>query len=121
MTSNQHTPQCPHGTAQCPHETSRLERVEPLASGGTVAYRVTLNGRWVGWVGDVRPWRGWRYGGTQWWACWREDGDTAARWNSNDDQPHRTRAAALAALVEYAAERRATRRAADLTTEESGR
>lgn len=71
------------------------------AGGGTVTYRVTLNGRWIGWVGDTRPWRGHRFGGRRWWACWREDGDTAARWNSGfgDDDGHRTRADAVAALL----------------------
>lgn len=74
---------------------------DSMAGGGTVTYRVTLDGRWVGWVGDERPWRGWRYGGRRWWACWREDGDTAARWNSfaYSDGGHATRAAALADLV----------------------
>jgi hypothetical protein len=75
-----------------------------MASGGTVVYRVVLDGRWIGWVGDERPWRGWRYGGRKWWACWREDGDTAARWNSFDDRPHATRAAALADLLRRVAE-----------------
>ncbi len=70
-----------------------------MASGGTVVYRVLLDGRWIGWVGDERPWRGWRYGARKWWACWREDGDTAARWNSFDSKPHATRAAALADLL----------------------
>lgn len=73
-----------------------------IASGGTVVYRVTLDGRWVGWVGDERPWRGHRYGGRRWWACWREDGDTAARWNSHTAEGgHRTRGAALADLVDH--------------------
>jgi hypothetical protein len=71
-----------------------------MAAGGTVVYRVTVDGRWIGWVGDQRPWRGWRYGGQFWWACWREEGDTAARWNSHDDgDGHKTRAAALADLL----------------------
>jgi hypothetical protein len=71
------------------------------SDGGTVTYRVMLDDRWIGWVGDRREWRGSRYGGRQWWACWREDGDTAARWNSfsnSDDYP--TRKAALAALLD---------------------
>lgn len=75
-----------------------------MASGGTVVYRVVLDGRWIGWVGDERPWRGWRYGGRKWWACWREDDDIAARWNSFDGQPHATRAAALADLLRHVAE-----------------
>lgn len=69
-------------------------------SGGTVTYRVTIDGRWIGWVGDMRPWRGSRYGGRQWWACWREDGDDAARWNTfSHVTQHGTRAAALADLL----------------------
>jgi hypothetical protein len=75
-----------------------------MAGGGTVSYRVALDGRWIGWVGDERTWRGWRYSGRKWWACWREDGDTAARWNSHtyeDDCGHPTRAAALADLVAH--------------------
>jgi len=86
---------------------TKVSDTEPeiVAGGGTVVYRVTLDGRWVGWVGDTRPWRGWRFGGRQWWACWREDGDTAARWNSHDngrnDSGHPTRAAALADLIAH--------------------
>jgi hypothetical protein len=67
-------------------------------SGGVMVYRVNVDGRWIGWVGDGREWRGWRYGGRKWWACWREDGDTAARWNT--DLTCATRKAALAALLE---------------------
>lgn len=80
----------------------RLE-VEPceMHAGGTITYRVFLDGRWVGWVGDGRPWRGWGYGGRRWWACWRQDGDTAARWSTDLD--YRTRTAALAGLVEQTA------------------
>ena len=55
--------------------------------------------RWVGWVGDGRPWRGWRYGGRHWWACWREHGDTAARWRT--DLVHPTRRIALDALLNH--------------------
>jgi hypothetical protein len=66
-------------------------------AGGSVTYRVFFGERWVGWVGDGREWRGWRYGGRRWWACWREDGDTAARWNS--DLTHSTRRAALGDLL----------------------
>jgi hypothetical protein len=77
-----------------------LERTDTaLHSGGTVAYRVLVAGRWVGWVGDGRPWRGWRFGGRRWWACWREDGDTAARWGT--DLVHPTRRIALAALLSH--------------------
>lgn len=73
-----------------------------VAAGGTVVYRVTVDGRWIGWVGDIRPWRGWRYGGRQWWACWREEGDNAARWNSHSSGDFKTRAAALAGLLAHA-------------------
>jgi hypothetical protein len=69
---------------------------EPLHAGGQVSYRVTVAGRWIGWVGDARPWRGWRYGQRHWWACWREEGDTAARWNS---EPLSSRQAAVQALL----------------------
>jgi hypothetical protein len=69
-----------------------------MHAGGSVTYRVYAAGRWVGWVGDGRPWRGWRYGGRKWWACWREDDDTAARWGS--DLEYATRSEALAALAE---------------------
>jgi hypothetical protein len=76
----------------------RLER-EPqeMHAGGSAAYRVLVEDRWVGWVGDGQAWRGWRYGARQWWACWREDGDTAARWSTDLD--FATRAAALDALT----------------------
>lgn len=67
-------------------------------AGGTVTYRVHIDGRWVGWVGDGREWRGWRYGQRRWWACWRQEGDTAARWNS--DLTHPTRRAALVDLTD---------------------
>ncbi|RSM73425.1 hypothetical protein DMH04_41170 [Kibdelosporangium aridum] len=75
----------------------RTTAIEPH-HGGTVVYRVTLNGRWIGWVGDGRHWRGWRYGQRLWWACHREDGDTAARWRS--ELVHPTRASAAADLYE---------------------
>jgi hypothetical protein len=66
--------------------------------GGTVTYVVfTDDDRMIGLLGDGREWRGHRYGGRQWWACWREDGDQAARWNSGG-LAYRTRAAALSAL-----------------------
>jgi hypothetical protein len=67
--------------------------------GGTVLYRATLHGRWVGWIGDGRPWRGWGYGGRRWFACWRQDGDNAARWSSELEYP--TRTAALTALLQH--------------------
>lgn len=79
----------------------REQRDEPMHAGGTVGYRVYLGGRWVGWVGDGREWHGWRYGGRRWWACWREDGDAAARWNT--DLEHGSRAAAIAALLDQVA------------------
>jgi hypothetical protein len=69
-----------------------------MHEGGTVTHRVLLDGRWVGWVGDGRPWRGSTWGGRRWWACWREDGDTGARWSPGLD--YLTRTAALAALIE---------------------
>ena len=65
-----------------------------MQAGGEVAYRVKVNGHPAGWVGDGRPWRGHRLGSRKWWACWREEGDTAARWDSGLD--YGTRAAALA-------------------------
>jgi hypothetical protein len=77
----------------------RLERTDGMHGGGTGAYRVLVAGRWVGWVGDGRPRRGWRYGGRRWWACWREDGDNAARWNTDLD--YRSRRTALTALLSY--------------------
>src|SRR5436305_1697134 len=55
---------------------------DAVHSGGKVTYRVYDGDRWIGWVGDGRRWRGHRYGAQEWWACWREDGDTAARWSS---------------------------------------
>ncbi len=66
-------------------------------SGGTVVYRVTVDGTWIGWVGDGRRWKGWGYGAVRWWACWRQDGDTSARWSSNLD--YRSRSAARVALL----------------------
>jgi hypothetical protein len=73
---------------------------EEIALGGTIVYAVLVDGRRVGWVGDERPWRGHRYGQRQWWACWREDDDSAARWNSFDAPVMRSRKAALTALTE---------------------
>ncbi|MET9231420.1 hypothetical protein [Lentzea sp. NPDC003310] len=63
---------------------------------GTVIYRVTVDGTWIGWIGDYRDWKGWRYGGRRWFACWRQDGDTAARWYRNELP---TRTAARNALI----------------------
>lgn len=54
------------------------------AGGGTVTFLAYDSaGRWIGWVGDERLWRGHRYGARRWWSCWRQLGDTAARWNSH--------------------------------------
>lgn len=76
-----------------------------IAGGGSVVYRVALDGRWVGWVGDLRPWRGWRFGARAWWACWRQEGDEHARWSSqSDDSGHKTRAAAVADLIAHVEE-----------------
>lgn len=75
----------------------RLVKVDPMHASGEVTYRVEIDGRPVGWVGDGRPWRGWRHGGRRWWACWREAEDTAARWSS--ELEFGTRTAALAALL----------------------
>ena len=84
-------------------ETPTLTKIDDenlLAGGGSVVYRVMLDERWIGWVGDERPWQGWRFGGRRWWACWREEGDTAARWNTfSDDRERTTRAAAVADLL----------------------
>lgn len=55
---------------------------DALHSGGSVTYRVFDGDCWVGWVGDGRKFNGSRYTGRKWWACWREDGDTAARWST---------------------------------------
>lgn len=67
-----------------------------MAGGGTTSLEVYLDGRWIGWVGDERRFTGTRFGGRRWWACHREDGDTAARWNT---EGHRSRTAAVDALV----------------------
>ena len=66
-----------------------------MAMGGTVSYEVYFDGRWIGWVGDDREGYGMRPP-RRWWACWREDGDQAARWNGVG---YRTRAAAVDALT----------------------
>ncbi|MFC9966363.1 hypothetical protein ACFVH4_19210 [Nocardia ignorata] len=62
------------------------------------SFAVHLDGQWIGWVGTARAWRGSRFGALKWWACWREDGDTAARWSS-EPTAHPTRKAAIAALL----------------------
>lgn len=67
-----------------------------IASGSTVAYTVNLLGRWIGWVYDERPWLGHKHGKRSWSVAWREAGDTAARWRSED---YRTRDDAVAVLV----------------------
>ena len=67
-----------------------------MATGGTVSHEVYLDGRWIGWVGDARRFTGIGFGGRRWWACHRQDGDTAARWNS---EGHGSRKAALQALI----------------------
>lgn len=81
--------------------------IEP-GMAGTVVYRVTLDGTWIGWVGDYRDWKGYRYGARRWWACWRQDGDTAARWYSDQ---HSARTAARTALLTHIS----THTPADLT------
>lgn len=81
--------------------TPRLTEIPtPMDATGHVTYAVEVDGQQIGWVGDGRPWRGWRWGGRRWWACWRQDGDTAARWSTDLDYP--TRVAALTALLEAA-------------------
>lgn len=78
----------------------RQSHRDTMASGGTVTYDVYLAGRWIGWVGDERPWLGHRHGGRRWWACWRQDGDIAARWNSTSSgHSLASRRAAVTALV----------------------
>ncbi len=72
-----------------------------LHSGGSVTYRVFDGDQWVGWVGDGRPFTGSGYGVRRWWACWREDGDTAARWNPG--LRYRTRQAAVDGLTAHRA------------------
>ncbi|OLT03207.1 hypothetical protein BJF90_26390 [Pseudonocardia sp. CNS-004] len=71
---------------------------QKMHAGGTVTYLVMdRNGSMVGMLGDGRDWKGWRYGGRRWWACWRQEGDQAARWSTDLDYP--TRKGALYALV----------------------
>ncbi len=81
-------------------QLTRTTEIDPFL-GGSVVYEVRIDGRRVGWVGDVREWKGWRYGGQRWWAAHREDGDTAARWRS--ELTLDTRRAAVAELIERAA------------------
>lgn len=69
---------------------------------GTVAVRVEVDGRRIGWVGDGRLWRGHRWGARRWTCCHREEGDTAARWNPDGELPYRSRAAAVRALLDAA-------------------
>ncbi|MGW3467971.1 hypothetical protein ACWDKQ_05755 [Saccharopolyspora sp. NPDC000995] len=72
-----------------------------MHAGGTVAYVVEVDGVAVGWVGDGREWRGWRYGGRRWWACYRLSVDTAAQWSTGLD--YAARKAAVSALLEKVA------------------
>lgn len=88
---------------------------EPMHAGGSVAYRVTMDGRWIGWVGDARPWRGWRFGQSYWWSCWREEGDTAARWNTTE--PLGSRKSAIEALVNQVEQKGSKMSEERLTTE----
>jgi hypothetical protein len=76
---------------------TQLVKVGPRFAGGTVAYEVRAGGRLVGLVGDGRPFNGHGYGGRRWFASWRTDTDTAARWSSGLD--YTSRAAALSALA----------------------
>lgn len=69
---------------------------------GATSYAVHLDGKWIGWVGTAREWRGHRYGGLKWWACWREEGDAAARWNSHGTALASRKAAVAALLAERA-------------------
>lgn len=69
---------------QDPRVTLTPDRDGEVATGGTVLFRAHLNGRWVGWVGDSRKWRGHRYGARRWWACHRQDGDRYARGRVDD-------------------------------------
>jgi hypothetical protein len=65
--------------------------------GGTVRYIVhDATGRFVGYIGDGRAWVGHQYGGRRWWAAYRLDGDTSARWSSDLD--YTSRRSALEAL-----------------------
>lgn len=68
----------------------------PTWGGGTVTHTASINDRRIGWVGNGREFDGCGFRIERWWACWREEGDTAARWTS--DLEFRSRAAALAAL-----------------------
>ena len=79
--------------------TIQLRRDEQAekASGGTVTFKAYARGRWVGWVGDQREWKGHRFGSRRWFACWREDGDEYARERVDGLT---TRSAAVAWLTE---------------------
>jgi hypothetical protein len=77
---------------------ARLTPVEGSRhAGGAITFLVTVDGRRIGLVGDGREWKGTGYGTRHWWACHREDDDTAARWSPG--LAFRTRTAALAALL----------------------
>ena len=67
--------------------------------GGATTYRVLLDNRWIGWVGDGREWTGRGFGGRRWWACWREADDAAARWSTGLDF-YRRHAALIALLAQ---------------------
>ncbi len=72
-------------------------------AGGTIAHRVYLDGRWIGWIGDGRAWKGHTHGARRWWAAHREEGDTAARASTGLDFGSRT--AAIGWLTEQASRR----------------
>lgn len=74
----------------------------PGWQGGTVTFKVVHEGTWIGWVGDGRSFNGSRYGARKWWACWRQEGDTAARWCS--DLEYTSKKRALVALMRRLAE-----------------
>lgn len=81
-----------------------LKKTDEVEAGlcGTVVYAVLVDGHRIGWVGDHRQFRGTRYGGRQWWACWREEGDSAAREDSINDASFHARKAAVGALLRAA-------------------
>lgn len=70
--------------------------------GGTVTFKVVHEGTWIGWVGDGRKFNGSTFGARKWFACWRQDGDTAARWCSELEFTSKKRA--LVALMRQVAE-----------------
>lgn len=65
--------------------------------GGTVTLKVVHEGTWIGWIGDGRKFNGSTFGARKWFACWRQEGDTAARWCSELEFTSKKRA--LVALV----------------------